>query len=310
MSSYYLTDLSERDKPWDKHRQLADRVRDLYRGTPCEGYADKIAGCAKFLTMTLSNADDGERRFKLEHTRFCRVRHCTVCQWRRSMAWIARFHKALPAIQADYPKARYLLLTLTIRNCPIEELRVTVAHINKAFQRLSQRKCFPAVGFIKAVEVTRGRDGSAHPHLHILMMVQPSYFKTPNYINQETWRSLWQSALKVSYEPWVHVQSVKAKGKDFSESLIGSLKETLKYTVKGEDLAFDADWLIGLTYQLHGSRAISLGGVFRAYLTEDEPDSEEMLKAGYEDITAETDDPKWWFGWREMEMRYKGEEKC
>ncbi|MDI5568725.1 protein rep, partial [Salmonella enterica subsp. enterica serovar Kentucky] len=43
--------------------------------------------------------------------------------------------------------------------------------------RMKDRKEFkPVQGWIRTTEVTRGRDGSAHPHFHTLMMVPPSMF--------------------------------------------------------------------------------------------------------------------------------------
>lgn len=344
MSSFYLSDLSERDRPWDNHRHTADRIRDLYQGTPCEAYAEKIANCSKLLFMKLGRLDDGERRFKLERTQFCRVRHCPVCQWRRSLTWIARFHAALPRLRADYPKARYIFLTLTIRNCLIQDLRSSISHLNDGFRRLSKRKCFPGLGYIKSVEVTRaydcyyktqylGRHGltwvknwqrensgkevrlvptdESHPHCHVLMMVSPGYFSGQGYINQQEWRELWRDSLRVSYDPWVYVETVKPKKSSpvGDNGLIDAVREAMKYTVKGEDLVADQDWLIELTYQLHGTRALSVGGVLKNYLSEEEPTVPEMTHAGYEDVTTQKGDPKWIFGWREEERRYKGNER-
>ena len=40
--------------------------------------------------------------------------------------WLARFYAALPEVQAQHPKARWLFLTLTVRNCPISDLRETL----------------------------------------------------------------------------------------------------------------------------------------------------------------------------------------
>ncbi|MEQ6219831.1 protein rep [Levilactobacillus brevis] len=43
-------------------------------------------------------------------------------------------------------------------------------------------------------------DGSYNQHLHVLLFVRSSYFKSSDsYINQEEWTRLWQKALKVEY---------------------------------------------------------------------------------------------------------------
>ncbi|MBE3060530.1 protein rep, partial [Klebsiella pneumoniae] len=75
---------------------------------------------------------------------------------------------------ADYPDSRWMFLTLTVRNCAIEELGETLSRMNTAFQRLKDRTEFrPVQGWIRTTEVTRGSDGSAHPHFHTLMRVPP-----------------------------------------------------------------------------------------------------------------------------------------
>ena len=108
--------------------------------------------------------ETGETRLRLREAHFCRVRHCPVCQWRRSLMWQARFYQSLPKLVTEHPKARWLFLTLTVRNCPITELGETLTAMNAAWQRLKDRKEFrPVLGWVRTTEVTRGKDGSARP---------------------------------------------------------------------------------------------------------------------------------------------------
>uniref|UniRef100_UPI00137AE98A protein rep n=1 Tax=Escherichia coli TaxID=562 RepID=UPI00137AE98A len=100
-----------------------------------------------------------ETRLRLGKAHFCRVRHGPVCQWRRSLMWQARFYQSLPRIVADYPDARWMFLTLTVRNCAIGELGEMLNRMNAAFQRMKVRKEFrPVQGWIRTTEVTRGSD--------------------------------------------------------------------------------------------------------------------------------------------------------
>lgn len=172
-----LADLSERDKPWDKHRANADKVSCHYFGSEFQNYSDRIYDCSEFLDFKLvPDLELGELKMKLNSARFCRVRHCPVCQWRRSLMWKAKAYKVLPKIIAEFPTYRWLFVTLTLRNCPIEDLRSTLTWMHESFKRMTKLKDFPAVGWIKSTEVTRGKDGSAHPHFHCLLMVQSRYF--------------------------------------------------------------------------------------------------------------------------------------
>lgn len=78
--------------------------------------------------------------------------------------WQARFYQALPDLVHAYPKARWLFLTLTVRNCEVSELAATLKAMNEAWQRLVKREEFkPVQGWLRTTEVTRGKDRSAHP---------------------------------------------------------------------------------------------------------------------------------------------------
>jgi plasmid rolling circle replication initiator protein Rep len=122
--------------------------------------------------------------------------------------WKAKAYKILPQVIADYPKSRWLFITLTVKNCYVNELRETLNWMNKAFKRLTELKIWPAKGWVKSVEVTKSKDNiSAHPHLHILAMVQPSYF-SHGYISHGKWIELWQQCLRIDYQPVVHVSAI------------------------------------------------------------------------------------------------------
>ena len=111
----FLTDYSPRDKPWDVHRAQAQSVEGVYSGTVFDSLAGRIRDCTGHLGFVWSDPDPetGELHLKLRSAHFCRVRHCPVCQWRRSLMWQARFLKALPSIEQAHPTARWLFITLT-----------------------------------------------------------------------------------------------------------------------------------------------------------------------------------------------------
>lgn len=302
----YLSDVSERDKPWDEHRANAELVQASYDGSDLQRYADRIRNCSELLGFSFEAQDSGELRIKLQQARFCRVRHCPVCQWRRSLMWRARFFQVLPKVQAAYPTARWIFLTLTVKNCPLEELRSTLKHMNSSWQRLTQRKQFSALGFVKSIEVTRAATGEAHPHFHCLLLVPSSYF-SHGYLKQSDWTELWQRSLRADYVPIVHVRAVKApKGTEQQSAVFKAVLETLKYTVKEPDLLSDPAWLQELTQQLHKTRAVSVGGVLREFISEEEP--EDLIHGEDESNTCD-EEVSIWFGWREIAKRYAKQEK-
>ena len=239
---------------------------------------------------------EGILKLKLNAARFCRVRHCPVCQWRRSLMWKAKAYKMLPRVVEEYPKYRWLFVTLTVRNCQITELRDTLGWMHESFKRLTKLKNFPAVGWIKSTEVTRGKDGSAHPHFHCLLMVQPSYFGR-NYMKQSEWVDLWRRCLRIDYNPILDVQAIK-KGQQPS-SLV---PELLKYCTKESDLTSDREWFLELTRQMHKLRNIATGGVLKDYLRELENEPEDLIGKSDED---DVDEGHLYFGWRRKQKRYK-----
>jgi plasmid rolling circle replication initiator protein Rep len=293
-----LSDLSEKDKPWDKHKANADKVADYYAGSEFAVHSQNINFCSQLLEFALTpDADQRAYKLKLRSARFCRVRHCPVCQWRRSLRWKAKAHQAIPKVMEDYPKYRWLFVTLTLKNCQIDQLRKTLKWVNESFKRFSKLKVFPAQGWIKSVEVTRGKDGLAHPHLHILMLVKPSYFHH-DYLSQAKWVDLWQQCLRVDYKPILDVQAIK---KDLAPHFI--IPEILKYQCKESDLVADQEWFLELTRQLKNTRAVAVGGVLRGYMKELEVEPEDLI--GKDDQPDQLDEGLLWFGWKGLERKYR-----
>jgi plasmid rolling circle replication initiator protein Rep len=293
-----LSDLSERDKVWDEHRANSDKVSDHYKSTEFGSYAKRMYFCSDLLDFKLTpDADEGVLKLKLASARFCRVRHCPVCQWRRSMRWKAKAYRIIPKIVEDFPKHRWLFLTLTVKNCPVKELRETLNLINRAFQRLSQLKIFPAEGWIKSVEVTHGKDGNAHPHLHCLLMVPSSYFGA-NYLSQKRWAELWQQSARLDYLPRCHV---KAISKNHNPTKI--VPEILKYQVKESDMIRDRSFFLELTRQLHNTKAVGVGGVLRHYLKALEQEPEDLV--GKDETETAVDEGHLYFEWERKKKKYE-----
>ena len=294
-----LSDVSEKDKPWDKHRKNADTIANYYRGCDdYDQYANRIDFCSQLLDFRLV-FDDEALKLKLSNARFCRVRHCPVCQWRRSLMWKAKAFRILPQIVEKYPKHRWLFLTLTVKNCPIAELRKTLQWMNKAWQRLVQRKIFPAVGWLRSTEVTRGRDGLAHPHFHCLLLVPSSYFSGKGYLKQSDWAELWQKVLRIDYQPVMDIRAVKKGCQPMS-----LVPEILKYCVKESDLVKDRVWFLELTNQMHKMKCVTTGGILKQYLKalEDEP---EDLIGKDDEGDQELDEAHLYFGWKYKEKKYR-----
>ena len=293
-----LADLSPGDKPWDKHRNFADRVQSHYNNSEFQTYSNRVHECSQLIGFGLTMQENDSAKLKLKTAKFCRVRHCPVCQWRRSLMWKAKAYKILPRIVEAYPSHRFLFLTLTVKNTDITTLKQTLKQMNSGFQRLSQLNLFPAIGWLRSTEVTRGRDGNAHPHFHCLLLVPSSYFGN-KYLKQSDWVSMWRKSMRLDYNPVLDIQAVKN-----GSTPMELIPELLKYCTKESDMVADRLWFLELTRQMYRIRSIATGGVLKQYLKELEEDPEDLIGEGDLDPDIEKS-PELFFGWRRKEKKYR-----
>ncbi len=293
----YLSDISPEDKPWDKHRKYADTVESHYSGSDFDKYAERMSFCSLLLEFGFNTTEDDSLKLKLWSAKFCRVRHCPVCQWRRSLCWKAKMYKVLPQIVEKYPTHRWLFLTITQKHVPITELRQTLVKMNEGFKRMTKRKSFSAVGWMRSTEVTRSENGYAHQHYHCLLMVKPGYFNT-GYMKQPEWSVLWRDVMRLDYDPLIDIRAVRA-----GTSPTALVPELVKYMTKESDLVADREWFLELTKQLHKMRAIATGGILKEYLRDMPEEPEDLI--GFDGDGLDKDFGRLLFGWRRQEEKYK-----
>jgi plasmid rolling circle replication initiator protein Rep len=275
--------------------------------------AERMLNCSPHLNFRVFTDFTPEgviSKVSIENARWCRCRHCPMCQLAKSRKQRALLFKSFAS--ADLSIEKYTFLTLTQNNVPLNELRVTLKNMGKAWDKLYKRRTFPSVGFLRSFEVTmqrqrmpwdtkknsgppvRSKDGQlmAHPHFHILLDMEEDYF-TGSFKKTEWFSTEWRSALKVDYNPIVHIRKIRA-GSD--GDFIKALLETCKYTVKPVDFVDDvkepkmsnpkhqslankifsqanphgAEWLYGITEQLDGLRSYAVGGTIKKICNEEE----------------------------------------
>lgn len=138
---------------------------------------------------------------RLVHSDFCRDRFCPLCAFRRSKRLTFELYKIIDEACSQYSNSCFIFATFTVKNCKLDELRATVNAINKGFSRLNNYVCIAGKrnilmcdrifkGSLRSIEITYNADTSTfHPHLHVLFMVDHSYFDKDqdNYISQKKW---------------------------------------------------------------------------------------------------------------------------
>jgi len=169
------------------------------------------------------------------------------------------------------------------------------------------------LGYARSMEATKGKDGSAHPHFHVLVAVKSGYFGGTHYINHKEWQQLWKESLQIDYDPSVDVRVPKAKKKrpGVTHTLTDAIREVAKYTVKVSDLLGDGSpeskqWFITLVGQLHAVKQMNLSGLFRTYLNSEDARPDEILTALNEDDGAEIEvtSDQLFFQWFKKEKHY------
>lgn len=318
LTSPFLVELSPRDTTWDTHKRQSLIVQDIYQRGGYKRWADRMEHCSENLIFKLASSATGELALKLKSADCCRVRFCPTCQWRRSLMWQAKFWQVLPTIVQDYPNHQFLFLTLTVKNCEMGELRQTLTWMNKAWVRLTQRDVWPGDGWLKSVEVTRNeKTGQVHPHFHALIMVPSRYFSGDYYLSHEKWVQLWRRSLRIQYDPQVNIRAIKPKNPlpEFFEpelpsneipyALRSAVSEVLKYAVKPPKEALGGEWVMELHEQLHKTRAVATGGVFKKYLATVGKEPDDLVHSDMEEITMEEAvDTVAVFGWRPVPKMY------
>jgi plasmid rolling circle replication initiator protein Rep len=310
----YLSDDSKKDSEWDKWRsnsQLLEEMLMLGDELGIIRYAERMQGCSKSLLFSLEAGTDGEICQRLKEVYFCRFRHCAVCQARRSRRNYAQFLKSLPEILEKQKGVRWVFLTLTVTNVHISNLREKLSDMNKAWHRFIKLKEFKNVlAFVRSTEITKEegkktrREGYAHPHFHVLMMVKSTYFKT-DYVNQEQWLKTWRGAMRDDSIVSVDVRIAdRKKGKKLiGQELVKSVSETLKYSVKPSDMLQDRSWVVELIKQVHKLRFLAAGGFLKGVFVKRKLTNEEMIHTGESEIKGEEiAELRYW--WRKFEKRY------
>ena len=274
---------------WKKHpRKNADLKKR----------SDHMQRCCNYLVFgDVVNQVTGEVTRKLQAAEFCRDRLCPMCSWRKSLVTFSQLSDIMFRIDATTDGLVPIFLTLTMRNCGSSDLADCISRELRAWSRMvtSKHRRKPwriAVGWFRALEITYNKkDGTWHPHIHAILLVEPDYFENPDkYIDQREWEAEWQWALGVDYKPRVDVRTIKG-------SQAKAIAEVAKYTVKpGEWLDLDdgdgTDERVELLARvLKGRRLTAFGGLMketRKALKQEDAETADLVRTG-EDATMRGD---------------------
>lgn len=259
-------------------------LADVYDRLGLNGRMARVSDCGSFLEYYVT-----PEAKTLHSANFCKDRLCPMCNWRRSLKIFGQVSQVMDELERQ--QYRFLFLTLTVRNCAPDDLPVTVQVLYDGWRQLYHKhKIFrkSIEGTFRSLEVTRNpKDGTYHPHLHVILAVRPDYFRC-GYIPQSEWSSMWRSCCSLDYNPIVDIRTIKPNDKGLS----GAVAEVAKYAVKSSDfLRGTPDDMARTVWDfltaLSGRRLCSFTGIFakiRKALALDDIDSGDLIHVDGTDL--------------------------
>lgn len=218
---------------------------------------ERVAQCGTYLEF-LANSDMTEK--KIHKANFCGVRMCPYCEWRRSLELAEMLTSMTAAIKEEYDY-EFLFITLTAPAVKSNELDNQIRNFNKAFNLFIKRTPVKRVvkGAVRKLEVTYNQTRDwYHPHFHVLVAVNKSYFNSRNYIKQDSWLKMWRESMKD--ESITNVDVRKAVTTTNSSALV----ELAKYTAKpGDVMGHKQEVFDTYLSALKNKRMISYLGIFK-----------------------------------------------
>lgn len=174
--------------------------------------------------------DCGKEIFKNDKqiigAKFCHQRLCPVCNLRKSNI---TYHK-IETIVKEIENKDFVLITLTVKNCPVNWLEYTINELMESFHRMVNRKTWQRAikGYFRTLEITyNSKENTFHPHIHILCNLDEDYYND-YYLNNQDIRKMWTESANLNYYVQTDIRKVEEK-----ESAIA---EVAKYAVKMSDI--------------------------------------------------------------------------
>jgi len=245
---------------WNKKKNYELKMYNIYQNISLSPFQDSdssyyqkkaslLKTCGTYLKFLECPQGHKEATY-LNTANFCKIRLCSMCQWRRSLFVYRQFLIVAHQVQEKHPDSNYVFITLTGKNIPASVLSSELTHYIKSFYRLSQFKIFKKSikGTFRTLEISYNSETDTyHPHLHIIGVVDKSYFAyTRDYISQKKLTDLWQKAFQVDYTPIVDIRKVRPRKKKqktvlqevntLDNNLLGAAAEVAKYSVKFSDI--------------------------------------------------------------------------
>lgn len=218
---------------------------------------DRLKECGNFIKF---QASEDKTKFILAGGNFCNNRFCPFCSWLKAKRTAFELLELIKVVEYT-EKLAFIFITLTVPNVPKESLREEIENFNISFNRLWKTKEFKAFnkGFIRKLEVTYNEErNDYHPHFHLVVAVNKSYFTSRDYMSKRRLLELWQRATR---NPAITQVDIKPCRMD----TVKQIMELATYSAKQGDLYSSKEVFDGFYEGLFRKKLLVYNGIFKKY---------------------------------------------
>jgi len=276
----------------EKYTPKKDLVRKLVeyaKGVFTVKTLERVKSCSVFM-QHLTTQDLSAKR--VHKSSLCGNRFCPLCTWNKAKKDAIMISVVMEALRQE-EQQEFIFLTLTAPNVQGADLKNEIDRFNKAFHKMFKRRKVAKVinGYIRKLEVTYNKErfitkemyqnakgyfdrrelgiddnnpnyDTYHPHFHVVMAVNKSYFTSRDYINQSQWLEMWRECMDDPSITQVDIRKVRSSEK--SEN--GAVAEVAKYSAKGNELYHSQPVFEVFYNALKGRQLITFHGLFKDYV--------------------------------------------
>lgn len=218
---------------------------------------DRLKECGNFIKFQSS---EDKTKFILAGGNFCNNRFCPFCSWLKAKKTAFELLELIKVVEYK-EKFAFLFITLTVPNVPKESLREEIENFNISFNRLWKTKEFKAFnkGFIRKLEITYNEErNDYHPHFHLVVAVNKSYFTSRDYMSKRRLLELWQRATR---NPNITQVDIKPCRMD----TVKQVMELATYSAKQGELYSSKEVFDGFYEGLFRKKLLVYNGIFKEY---------------------------------------------
>lgn len=270
-------------------KDLIRKLTEYAQGVFTYKTLNRVKTCSDFM-QHLTNSDMSVR--KVHRSNSCGNRFCPICTWNKAKKDAIMLSVLMQAIR-EQEEQQFIFLTLTAPNVQGEQLKNEIDRFNHAFKKLFDRRNVKQVinGYVRKLEVTynqerfitkemykRAKDyydkrnlkegdnnpnyDTYHPHFHVILSVNKSYFTSRDYLKQEIWLEMWRECMNDESITQVDIRKVRSSEK----SEYGAVLEVAKYSAKSNEL-YASQSVFEIFYRaLKGRQLLTFNGLFKEYV--------------------------------------------